>query len=112
MALDGQLAAVPHQSDVFAGGKCLASGEATPTDGSITVVTGLSVVDSCVASFDGDPVATCMWAHADKGDQAGSPAAGSIFIVTTKPTNADTDITPIAATTPFVDVNWIAVGDA
>ncbi len=85
-----------------------------PTDGSLTVVTGLTTVDVAVCSFDGDPVVTCMFAHADKGDQAGAPAAGSILIVTTKPTDtagSDSDIAPIAATTPFVDVNWVAMGD-
>ena len=115
MAQDGLLAQVGFTSDPHIAGKAVASGTETPTDGSATVVTGLSVVDSCVASFDGDPVITCMFAHADKGDQAGAPAAGSILIVTTKPTDpagTNSDILPIAATTPFVDVNWIAVGDA
>ncbi len=111
MTLRGRMVTGGYVNDEFIGGKSFASDVATPTDGSITVVTGLSLVDSVVCSFDGDPVPTCMFAHADKGDQAGSPAAGSIFIVTTKPTNIDTDITPIAATTPFVDVNWIAIGD-
>lgn len=95
-------------------GKVLAFGVATPTDGSLTVVTGLSGVDMAVCSFNGDPVVTCMFAHADIGDQAGSPDAGSILILTTKPTDiagTNSDITPIAATTPFVDVNWIALGD-
>ena len=95
-------------------GKAIATGVATPTDGSITVVTGLSNVDVVICSFDGDPIVTCMFAHADKGNQSGAPAAGSINIVTTKPTDiagTDSDITPIAATTPFVDVNWIAIGD-
>lgn len=114
MTLIGRSVTGGYVNDEFIGGKSFAAGVATPTDGSLTVVTGLSLVDSVVCSFDGDPVVTCMFAHADKGDQAGSPAAGSIFIVTTKPTDiagTDSDITPIAATTPFVDVNWIAVGD-
>ena len=94
-------------------GTAIATGVATPTDGSITVVTGLSNVDVVVCSFDGDPIVTCMFVHADKGNQSGSPDPGEIYIVTTKPTDiagSDSDITPIAATTPFVDVNWIAIG--
>lgn len=114
MTLSGRMVSGGFVSGPFIGGKSLASGTETPTDGSATVATGLSLVDSCVASFDGSPVITCMFCHADKGDQAGSPAAGSIFIITEKPTDpagTDSDITPIAATTPFVAVNWIAVGD-
>lgn len=91
-------------------GKAIAAGVATPTDGNLTVVTGLSNVDFAVCSLNGDPIITCMFAHADVGNQSGAPAAGSILIVTEKPT-AVNDVTPVAATTPFVDVNWIAIGD-
>lgn len=95
-------------------GKAVASGVATPTDGSLTVVTGLSSVDFAVASFNGAPVITCMFCQADVGDQDGTPDAGEILILTQKPTDpagTNSDITPIDATTPFVDVNWVAIGD-
>ncbi len=110
MTVAGGLTASPNVSDVIIEGKKVAFGTTTPTDGNITVATGLSNVDSVVASFDGDPVITCLYCHATVGDQAGSPAAGSVNIITEKPTAVD-NATPIAATTPFVDVNWIAVGD-
>ena len=53
--------------------------------------------------FDG-----AMHATASIGDQAGSPAAGSILIKTWKST--DGDATLIAATTFSMKVNWIAFG--
>jgi len=109
MALYGAIAAVAAQK-----GKAIAAGVATPTDGSLTVITGLGSVDFAVCSFNGAPVITCMFCQADVGDQAGTPDPGEILILTQKPTDpagTNSDIAPIAATTPFVDVNWIAIGD-
>jgi hypothetical protein len=52
-----------------------------------------------------------LFFEASIGDQAGTPAAGSILITSKKPT-AVNDVTPIAATdfTENIKVNWIAVG--
>jgi len=85
------------------------SGEVTPTSASHTVVTGLSLVTWSQAGLKGAPTLTHMFSQADKGDQAGTPAAGSILIVSQKPTGA-ADVTPIAATTPWGVVSWEAEG--
>jgi len=74
-----------------------------------TVVTGLATVVAAVAVLDDDPgldpdLITCAI-----GDQAGAPAAGSIYIKSWKRTAAG-DCTPIAATTFGKKVNWIAIG--
>lgn len=87
----------------------LAGGTATPDQNDYVVATGLTTVVAAVASLKGDPTLTHMWSGANIGDQAGSPAAGSILIWSMKPTAAN-DVTPIAATTPWSAVDWIAVG--
>lgn len=92
-----------------AAGYKIARGTVTPTSASHTVVTGLATVVSAVASLKGAPTLTHMFTAADIGDQAGSPAAGSILIKSYKPT-ATGDVTPIASTTPWAAVDWIAVG--
>ena len=87
----------------------LARGTVTPTSNSHTVVTGLKEVVACVASLKGAPTVTCMFVVADIGDQAGSPAAGSVLIKTYKPT-ATNDVTPTGSSTPWGAVDWIAIG--
>jgi hypothetical protein len=87
----------------------LARGTVTPASASHTVVTGLTTVVAAVASLKGAPSLTHLWSGADIGDQAGTPAAGSILIKSKKPT-ATGDVTPIDATTPWSAVDWIAVG--
>lgn len=87
----------------------IARGQATTATASDTVVTGLATVVSCVANLEDAPVIGCDRAQAVKGDQAGTPAAGSILIQTYKPTGSG-DATPIAATTFSKKVNWIAIG--
>lgn len=87
----------------------LARGTHSPASGSDTVVTGLSTVVAAVASLKGAPTLTCMFVVADTGDQDGAPAAGSILLKTYKPTTSG-DVTPIAATTPWPDIDWIAIG--
>lgn len=87
----------------------LASGVVTPTSASHTVATGLTTVVAAVAQMNTAPDLTHMWTQADIGDQAGSPAAGSILVTSQKPTGAG-DVTPIASTTPWNEVDWIAVG--
>ncbi|MHB8916538.1 MAG: hypothetical protein ACYC4H_00810 [Desulfocucumaceae bacterium] len=92
-----------------AAGYKIARGTLTPATASDTVVTGLATVVAAVASLKGAPSLTHMFVAADIGDQAVAPAAGSILIKTYKPTGA-ADVTPIAATTPWSAVDWIAIG--
>ena len=87
----------------------LARGQVTPTSASHTVVTGLATVVAAVAVLEDAPTLTHMFTQADIGDQAGTPAAGSILVASQKPTGSG-DVTPIAATTPWGKVSWIAVG--
>jgi len=87
----------------------VARGSLTPAAASETVAAGLSTVVAAVASLKGAPSLTHMFVVADIGDQAGAPAAGSIYIKSYKPTGA-ADVTPVAATTPWSAVDWIAVG--
>lgn len=93
----------------IAAGYKIARGTITPVSGQDTVVTGLATVVAAVASLKGAPTLTCMFVAADIGNQAGSPAAGSIYIKSYKPT-ATGDVTPIASTTPWSAIDWIAIG--
>jgi len=86
----------------------IARGQHTTVAASDTVVTGLATVVSVVASMESDPVDDPFMCSAAKGDQAGAPAAGSVYIKTWK--TDGTDPTPAAATTFSKLVNWIAVG--
>lgn len=95
-------------SGVAAGYK-IARGTLTPDASSKTVATGLSTVVAVVASLKGDPTINMNRVSASIGDQAGSPAAGSIIIKSWKPT-ATNDATPTAATGSWVAVDWIAIG--
>lgn len=92
-----------------AAGYKIQRGTITPTTASDTVVTGLATVVAAVASLKGAPTLTHNIVAADIGNQAGAPAAGSILIKSYKPTAA-ADCTPIAATTPWSAVDWIAIG--
>ena len=95
-----------------AAGYKIARGQATTVAASDTVVTGLATVVSAVANLDDAPVVGASFASASIGDQAGTPAAGSILIQTWKPTTAGAAGNPdvIAATTFSKKVNWIAIG--
>jgi hypothetical protein len=86
----------------------IARGQHTTVDADDTVVTGLATVVAVVASLDDDPVDGVMHVTATLGDQAGSPAAGSIQIKSWKSTDADATL--IAGTTFTKKVNWIAIG--
>jgi hypothetical protein len=74
-----------------------------------TVVTGLATVVAVVAVLDSDPTLDPLFVTASIGDQAGAPAAGSVYIKSWQATAAG-DVTPIAATTFGKKVNWIAIG--
>ncbi|PKN98000.1 MAG: hypothetical protein CVU42_13840 [Chloroflexi bacterium HGW-Chloroflexi-4] len=92
-----------------AAGYKLARGVATIDADSKDVVTGLTTVVAAVCSMVGDPSMTHMSSSVTVGNQTGAPAAGSIRIKSWKPTAAN-DCTPIAATSPFANVSWIAIG--
>ncbi|MCP4660996.1 MAG: hypothetical protein GY856_36810 [bacterium] len=75
------------------------TGAATPA-----VATGLSEVLWANVCFAGDPVDTCQEVTVELAS-----TAGSIDISTWKMTAADNGAL-VAATTPFVDIFWIAIG--
>jgi hypothetical protein len=87
----------------------IARGQQTTVAAADTIVTGLALVVSVVASMDDDPVDDPFMCSVTKGDQAGAPAAGSIILKTWKNTGG-TDPTPVAAGTFGKKVNWIAIG--
>ena len=87
----------------------IASGQTTTVAASDTIVTGLRKVLYAVSNLEDAPVIGCDRAQANVGDQAGTPAAGSILLKTFKPTTT-TDTTPIAATTFGKKVNWMCLG--
>ena len=92
-----------------AAGYKIARGVAAVGAASVDVVTGLATVVAVIPGMVGDPSLTHMFSSATVGDQAGAPAAGSIRIKSWKPTGA-ADVTPVAATSPFGNVAWIAIG--
>ena len=92
-----------------ASGYKIARGTATIDAASKDIATGLTTVVGAVVSLVGDPSMTHMYSSVTVGDQAGAPSAGSIRIKSWKPTAAN-DVTPIAATSTFANVAWIAIG--
>ena len=92
----------------YAAGYKIARGQLTTASATDTVVTGLATVVSAVASYDTDPGDANFLVSCTIGDQAGTPAAGSIIVKTWKTDGADP--TPSAATSFSKKVNWIAVG--
>jgi hypothetical protein len=89
-----------------AAGYKIARGQATTGSPSDTIVTGLSTVVSVTCQMDDAPTTDPEIATCSIGDQAGSPAAGSILLRTWKTLGG----TPAAATTFSKKVNWVAVG--
>jgi hypothetical protein len=87
----------------------IASGQHVTVAASDTVPTGLTKVVAAFAVLDDNPVAGAQNALASIGNQAGTPAAGSILIKTWKATAAG-DTAQIAATTFSKKVNWVAIG--
>lgn len=92
-----------------AAGYKIARGMHTTVAAADTVVTGLTTVVAAVAVLDADPTTDPLFVTCSIGNQAGAPAAGSIYIKGWKPT-AVNDVTPVAATTFTKKVAWIAVG--
>lgn len=87
----------------------LARGQHTTVAAADTVVTGLTTVVAAMASLDSDPSDNVYIVSATIGDQAGTPAAGSIIIKSWAGASAS-DYTPTAAGTFSKLVNWIAIG--
>lgn len=94
-----------------AAGYKIARGVHTQVAASDTVVTGLATVVAVIVGFGGAPTVKQLFCAGSIGDQAGTPAAGSVLITTYKPT-AVNDVTPTAATdfTDNVKVAWVAIG--
>lgn len=104
--LDGQMLSGGTASGVGGVGSNynIARGVYTSAAAVGTVVTGLSTVVSVVASLQTTPAAAHAFVTADIGDQAGAPAAGSVYIKTW--TSAYS-----AELTPWGTVaEWIAIG--
>ncbi len=87
----------------------IARGVLTTQSASDTVITGLTTVVAIVATIATDLADGIMEVSATIGDQAGTPAAGSVLINTWKNISGS-DPTPAAATSFSAAVNWIAVG--
>lgn len=83
-------------------------GHHTTVAASDTVVTGLASVSGCLAGFETALADATYAVQAVRGDQAGTPAAGSILIKTYK--SDGTDPTPAAADAFSKLVSWIAWG--
>lgn len=101
---------VRAQVSGIAAGYRIARGVHTQAAASDTVVTGLTTVVAVTATPQTRTLKQLFF-NGSVGDQAGTPAAGSILITSQKPT-AVNDVTPIAATdfTDSIVVDWIAVG--
>lgn len=77
--------------------------------GTGTVVTGLTTVVAVVVSAQTDPDGTALAAVSGTiGDQAGTPAAGSVILKAWKITAADN--AALIAATAAKSINWIAIG--
>lgn len=84
----------------------IAAGQHTSVGASDAVATGLSTVIAAVASLDDAPgvaAGDAALASASIGNQAGSPASGSILVETWQDDFS-------AAANFGVKVNWVAVG--
>lgn len=92
-----------------AAGYKLARGQHETVAAVDTVVTGLATVVAVLAVLDDDPGLDPLFVTASIGDQAGAPAAGSVYIKSWQATAAN-DVSPIAATTFAKKVNWVAIG--
>ena len=86
----------------------IATGVLTTASAADTVVTGLTTITACFATYSTDPADANTFVSATKGDQAGSPAAGSIIVKTWK--TDGTDPTPTAADAFSKLVNLLAIG--
>lgn len=92
------------------GGLKVKRGVHTQVAASDTVVTGLATVVAIVTTPQTRTVKQLFF-NASIGDQAGTPAAGSVLLSSQKPT-ATGNVTPVDATdfTDNIPVNWVAIG--
>lgn len=105
VAVDRTAAELNLLAQGVAAGYKLARGQHETVAAVDTVVTGLATVVAAVAVLDDDPTVDPLFVTASIGDQAGAPAAGSIYIKGWQASE------PIAAATTFgKKVNWIAIG--
>jgi hypothetical protein len=112
-AVDRTAAQINLLAHGAAAGYKLARGQHTTVAGSDTVVTGLTTVVTAMANLESNPAAgDAEFATAHIGDQAGTPAAGSILIKTWKHTTGGVAGNPdlVAATAFSKLVNWVAIG--
>lgn len=79
----------------------------TSAAASDTVTTGLTAVTLCVASYDTNPDTPNLAVSCSIGDQAGTPAAGSVLIKSFK---FDGTSGVVAATAFSKKINYIACG--
>lgn len=104
-----------HETDMLRhlnannGNLVFVTGQHATVAASDTKVTGLATVSACGGVLDSDPVAGAQFVTISLGDQAGTPAAGSMLIKTWKATAAG-DTALIPATTFAKKVNWWAIG--
>ena len=105
----------PHTVDVLKyygaknGNVAFVGGQHSSVAASDTVVTGLATVAGVVASYDTDPADANLYVSASIGNQAGAPAAGSVYLKQWK-TADGADPTPAAASSFSKKINWIAWG--
>jgi hypothetical protein len=85
-------------------GEKIAHGTFTPVLGTTAVVTGLESIRAAFVQMIGVPIAT-HWI-----DVVASVSGGTLNLAHYKPTTAWTNMLPAAATTPWNDVYWIAIG--
>ena len=93
----------------YALGNRVARIQHTSVAASDTVVTGLSLVTAAACAFDTDPADANITCSVSIGDQAGSPAAGSVLVKTWKSADG-ADVTPVAASAFSKKVGVIAIG--
>jgi hypothetical protein len=85
-------------------GEKLAHGTFTPTAGTTAIVTGLESIRTALVVMLGIPDST-HWISV-----VASVSGGTLNLAHYKPTTAWTNMSPVAATTPWNVVHWIAIG--
>lgn len=87
----------------------IAYGQHVTFSASDEIATGLKTVEQIVAILDDDPSFESALVTATPGDQAGTPALGSVLLKTWKSTGPG-NTTLIPATSFGTEINWIALG--
>ncbi|MBN2492878.1 MAG: hypothetical protein JXQ29_18660 [Planctomycetes bacterium] len=97
------------KNDQYSNLKTFVARHTTVTAADTIICTGLGKVICVFASYDTDPADANLYVSATIGDQAGTPAAGSVIVKTWK-TADGADPTPAAATAFSKIVTVIAFG--